>query len=60
MLSTMPMRRGLFKNQMWRWDGQLDVPHALARTLDSVTSTPQRSQTMPLNFTQRYLPQAHS
>ena len=30
------------------------------RTLERVTSTPQRSQMMPLNRTRLYLPQPHS
>lgn len=37
--------------------GQLDVAHALAADLGLVTSTPQRSQMMPLKRTRLYLPQ---
>ena len=35
-------------------------PMRSRRTLERVTSTPQRSQTMPLKRTRLYLPQAHS
>ncbi len=35
-------------------------PMRSRRTLDRVTSTPQRSQMMPLKRTRLYLPQAHS
>ena len=35
-------------------------PMRSRRTLSLVTSTPQRSQTMPLKRTRLYLPQAHS
>ena len=35
-------------------------PMRSRRTLERVTSTPQRSQMMPLKRTRLYLPQAHS
>ncbi len=56
------MREGVFlRNQTCATGTASSMwPMRSRRTLDSVTSTPQRSQTMPLNFTQRYLPQAHS
>ena len=58
----MPRREGWqLKNQMCETGTASSMcPMRSRRTRAIVTSTPQRSQTMPLCFTLRYLPQAHS
>ena len=49
------------KYQMWLTGAASSMwPMRSRRTLERVTSTPQRSQTMPLKRTRLYLPQAHS
>ena len=49
------------KYQMWVTGAASSMwPMRSRRTEDLVTSTPQRSQTMPLKRTRLYLPQAHS
>ena len=56
------MRDGLhLKNQMWLTGTASSMwPMRWRRTEARVTSTPQRSQTMPLFLMRLYLPQAHS
>ncbi len=52
---------GLLKYQMWLTGAASSMwPMRSRRTFERVTSTPQRSQTMPLKRTRLYLPQAHS
>ncbi|CDD41054.1 uncharacterized protein BN642_00448 [Collinsella sp. CAG:398] len=52
---------GLLKNQMWLTGAASSMwPMRSRRTLEVVTSTPQRSQTMPLKRMPLYLPQEHS
>ena len=50
-----------FRYQLWQ-TGEASVmwPIRSRRTFERVTSTPHRSQMMPLNFTFLYLPQWHS
>ena len=49
------------KYQIWLTGAASSMwPMRSRRTLLRVTSTPQRSQTMPLKRTRLYLPQAHS
>ncbi len=49
------------KYQMWVTGAASSMwPIRSRRTLARVTSTPQRSQMMPLKRTRLYLPQAHS
>ena len=62
MSSMSPIRLGMhLKNQMWDTGTASSIcPMRSRRTLDCVTSTPQRSQMMPLFFTLLYLPQLHS
>jgi len=62
MSSRYPRREGTpLKYQMWVTGAASSMwPIRSRRTEDLVTSTPQRSQTMPLNRTRLYLPQAHS
>ena len=56
------MRLGLhLKNQMWLTGTASSMwPMRWRRTEASVTSTPQRSQTMPLFLMRLYLPHEHS
>ena len=56
------MREGWhLRNQMWLTGTASSMwPMRSRRTRAKVTSTPQRSQTMPLCLMRRYLPQAHS
>ena len=56
------MREGLhLKNQMWLTGTASSMwPMRWRRTEERVTSTPQRSQTMPLFLMRLNLPQAHS
>ena len=56
------MREGtLLKNQMWETGAASSIcPIRSRRTFEWVTSTPQRSQVMPLCLILRYLPQLHS
>ena len=52
---------GLLKYQMWLTGAASSMwPMRSRRTLAVVTSTPQRSQTMPRKRMPLYLPQAHS
>ena len=52
---------GLLKNQMWLTGAASSMwPMRSRRTLEVVTSTPQRSQTIPLKRMPLYLPQEHS
>ena len=52
---------GLLKYQMWLTGAASSMwPMRSRRTLAVVTSTPQRSQTMPLKRMPLYLPQEHS
>ena len=62
MSSNAPRRLGmLLKNQMCTTGAASSMcPIRLRRTRLWVTFTPQRSQTIPLYFIPRYLPQAHS
>src|SRR5690625_3954669 len=57
-----PMRDGMpLKYHMWETGAASSIcPILSRRTLARVTSTPQRSQTMPLYLTRLYLPQLHS
>ena len=49
------------KYQMWVTGAASSMwPMRSRRTLERVTSTPQRSHTIPLNRGRLYLPQAHS
>ena len=56
------MREGMhLKNQMWHVGTASSMwPMRSRRTRASVTSTPQRSQTMPRCLMRLYLPQEHS
>ncbi len=56
------MREGtLLKNQMCETGAASSMwPIRSRRTLECVTSTPQRSQVIPLCLILRYLPQLHS
>ncbi len=62
MSNNVPSRLGIaLKNQMWTTGAASSMwPILFLRTRLCVTLTPQRSQTMPLYFMPRYLPQAHS
>ncbi len=62
MSSARPMRDGMhLKNQMWQTGTASSMwPMRSRRTRASVTSTPQRSQTMPRCLMRLYLPQEHS
>ena len=62
MFSSAPSRDGmLLKNQMCTTGAASSMcPIRFRRTRLCVTFTPQRSQTMPLYFIPRYLPQEHS
>jgi hypothetical protein len=59
MSSRYPSRLGTpLKYQMWVTGAASSMcPMRSRRTLDRVTSTPQRSQTMPLKRTRLYFPQ---
>jgi len=58
----LPMRLGcVLKNQICETGTARSMcPIRSRRTLDCVTSTPQRSQTIPLCLMRLYLPQEHS
>src|SRR5699024_4711969 len=62
MSKSSPMREGMpLKYHMWETGAASSIcPILSRRTLARVTSTPQRSQTMPLYLTRLYLPQLHS
>ena len=62
MSSKYPSREGTpLKYQMWVTGAASSMwPMRSRRTFERVTSTPQRSQTMPLKRGRLYLPQAHS
>ncbi len=62
MSRTSPIRLGIpLKYQMWVTGAANSIwPIRSRRTFERVTSTPQRSQTIPLYRIRLYLPQAHS
>ncbi len=50
-----------FRNQIWATGAASSIwPIRSRRTLETVTSTPHFSQTMPLYFMRLYLPHRHS